>query len=549
LVWRGLVGVVALWLVLGAAPVRADLDATAERLRERAEEMRANGYLELGGSTLTSVDVLPALYEQRDFRAAWTSAAAVQQVVEAIRRSPEDGLEPQDYHLDAIARLLADGAGGRAAATEARTQLDLLLTDALARLVGHLYFGKVDPAAVNPGSNFGRDAGELQPIDALARAIERGNIMSLLDEARPKHPLYAQLRAALAGYRGIADRGGWPSVADGPKLGRGARGSRVAALRQRLAATGDVEEAEAKGITFDEAVEKGVRRFQRRHNLPADGVVGTGTLNALNVPVETRIDQIRINLERARWVLHEVQGEFLLVDVAGFKATYVRDGETRWQSRVQVGTPYRSTPTFKSAITYLVLNPTWTVPPTILGKDILPAARRNPGVIAERNLRLLDRDGRPVDPAQVDWSRYSAGNFPYLLRQDSGPRNALGRIKFMFPNRHMVYLHDTPNKSLFEKPERTFSSGCIRIERPLDLAELLLEGNPRWSRERLERAVGSKVTQTVFVPRPIPVLLLYWTVFFDEEGRIGFKKDIYDRDPAVLAALKEVIRFKARPIV
>jgi murein L,D-transpeptidase YcbB/YkuD len=535
-------------LAAGPSPALVQLDPVQEVLRERVEQIRLLGSVSVSDVATTSTELLPTFYERRDFRAAWTDRAAIDQLLVEVRGSREDGLEPADYHLAAIAGLLTE-ASRPGAPEHTRAHLDLLLTDALIRLAYHLSFGKVDPELLDPSWNVERDLGEGSPLEALTRAIANGDIHGLLQKARPAHPLYAQLRAGLARYREIAARGGWAPIPEGPKLEAGARGERVLALRRRLAVTDELPGDETSSPVFDAGLVKAVKAFQERHALAPDGVAGAGTLEALNVPVEARIDQIRVNLERARWVLHEVQGEFLLVDIAGFQAAYVRDGQTLWRSRVQVGTPYRMTPTFKSALSYLVLNPTWTVPPTILKKDILPAVRKDPAALQKKGLRVLDRDGQPVDPATVNWGRYTAANFPYLLRQDPGPKNALGRIKFMFPNAHSVYLHDTPNKRLFDRPERTFSSGCIRIERPVDLALLLLEGSPRWDRERLDQAIASGTTRTVSLPRRVPILLLYWTTLVDESGRIGFKKDIYDRDRAVLEGLKGEVRFRSNPIV
>ena len=209
----------------------------------------------------------------------------------------------------------------------------------------------------------------------------------------------------------------------------------------------------------------------------------------------------------------------------------------------------RMTPIFKSRITYLEVNPTWTVPPTILREDVLPAIRRDPHYLQEKNMRVIDRQGNPVDPAGIDWSRYRGSNFPYLIRQDPGPDNALGRIKFMFPNNHAVYLHDTPGKNLFSRTERTFSSGCIRIEDPYGFAVLLLGADPGWNRERVIAAVDSLKTRTIPLRSPVVVILLYWTVDVDDEGSVLFKQDIYNRDPPIIKALGKEFSFRKTPLI
>jgi murein L,D-transpeptidase YcbB/YkuD len=296
-------------------------------------------------------------------------------------------------------------------------------------------------------------------------------------------------------------------------------------------------------LAFDEDLETAVKHFQQRHGLTADGAVGPGTRAALNVSVSARIDQIRVNLERARWVMHEIQGEFVLVNAAGFDVSYFRDNEPIWTSKVIVGRPYRETPIFKSLITYVVLNPTWTIPPGILVKDKLPVIKRDPGYLTRNNIRVIDSAGREVSPHSVDWSRYSGSRLPpYQLRQDPGDDNALGLVKIMFPNPYLVYLHDTPSKSLFDKDERTFSSGCIRVEKAFELAELVLNDPVRWNRAAIDAAVATKKTQTVNLATPVPVLILYWTAQPRPDGQVIFRNDVYGRDPATLAALNGTFR-------
>jgi murein L,D-transpeptidase YcbB/YkuD len=353
----------------------------------------------------------------------------------------------------------------------------------------------------------------------------------------PRVFLYERFKAALAEYRALEAAGGWPTVPTGPTLRLGMTDERVAVLAARLAVTNDLtsEDAGAAGTFYDETIAAGVRRFQARHGLAADGAVGPATLAALRVPVAARIEQLRVNLERARWVFYDPESEFLVVNIAGFQLYHVRRGEIVWRTRVQVGRPYRQTPIFRAEMTYLVVNPTWTVPPGILRNDILPAVRRDSGYLAARNIDVFDQNGARVDPATVDWN--GRRSFPYRFVQRPGPDNALGRIKFMFPNEHAVYLHDTPSRDLFERDSRAFSSGCIRVENPFELSKLLL-GSAR-AEERFEALQKSGRTETVFLDKPMPVLLLYWTAEVDAEGRVSFFSDLYERDAGVAAALAE----------
>jgi len=279
-----------------------------------------------------------------------------------------------------------------------------------------------------------------------------------------------------------------------------------------------------------------VKRFQKRNGMVADGVPGPATFRAMNLPVERRIEQIRINMERCRWFMNDLEPTYIMVNIAEFSLRYVEHGRNRWGTRVIVGQPYRETPVFKADMQYIVFNPRWVVPPTILSKDVLPAIRKNSAYLSRKKLNILDRNGAVVSPASVNWSQYTGANFPYRLQQTAGDHGALGRIKFMLPNRHTVYLHDTPTKDLFEKSSRTFSSGCIRVENPQELARLVLQDSLKWSRERIQAAINSGKTATVYLPKRIPVFILYLTAFA-EGDEIVFLDDVYNRDSAVLKAL------------
>jgi len=408
-------------------------------------------------------------------------------------------------------------------------------------------FGKVDPEALDANWNFTREIPDFDPAATLQQVIDSKDLRAAIAEAKPAHALYAGLKTALARYRQIASAGGWRPVAAGPTLRAGDAGPRVAALRARLAASGDLEGA-ATGDAFDEALSAAVRRFQTRHGLGGDGIAGARTIEEMNVPVAARIDQLRVNLERARWLLHDIGEEFVAVNIAGFELYLIRDGQVAWHTPVQVGKPYRATPVFRSRITYLVLNPTWTVPPSILANDILPAQKRDRSTLKKKGLEVLDAKGNPVAAESIDWDRVTASRFPYLLRQGPGPNNALGRVKFMFPNDHAVYLHDTPSKSLFEKDERAFSSGCIRVQDPLQLAEILLGGQKGWSRADIDRTIATGKTTSVTLAKPVPVWLTYWTAWVDGDGAVDFRRDLYGRDAKVLAALGAGFKIRKRGV-
>jgi murein L,D-transpeptidase YcbB/YkuD len=532
-----------------ASPPPAAADSVQEAIRARMERLREGVGVRIGASDIASTVVVPRFYERRGFAAAW-SDGAVRDLLGAIVDSEADGLLPRDYHLEELLRLRSAIEAGPVPA-DVRADYEVLLTDAAVRLGYHLAFGKVDPEALDAKWNLARDMGPVDPADMLARALDEARVRAALDAHRPAHFFYHDLRRALADYRAIAARGGWPAVPDGPTLRPGDRDPRVAVLRERLAATGDLDPAATGGglDQFDDAVAEAVRAFQTRHGLEVDGAVGPVTRRELNVPVEARIAQMRINLERGRWVLHDLADTFIAVNIAGYTVYLVREGRVAWSGRAVVGQTARQTPVFRALMTYVVFNPTWTVPPGILRNDILPAVRRDPGYLASRRIRVLDRSGRPVDPATIDWHRVTAAGFPWVLEQEPGPHNALGRVKLMFPNPYMVYLHDTPQRELFERDVRAFSSGCIRVDDPLELTRLVLDDERSWNAEAIRAAVDRGTTRTVNLTRPVPVLVLYWTAWVGLDGRVQFRRDVYQRDAAVLAALEAEFRFRARAVI
>lgn len=526
---------------LAVAPSLA-ADEVSELLQARIDELLSTGELSCAGQDIVSGQLLADIYAQHEFQPLW-SAERTQQLIEMIAiGAPAEGLLARDYHYETLKQLLAAQQAKPDALT--RANLDILATDALIRIGYHQRFGKVDPSDLDPNVNFRR---ELWPDSDPASAVINAATSTepLLDIVRgffPRSYYYIGLRDQLLRHLQLQADGGWPAVTPGGTLRPGEVDPRIVEMRRRLVVTGDLPPgSDLQSNTYDETLEAAVRTFQGRHGLDADGIAGAKTFEALNVPVQTRIDQLRMSLERLRWIDQDVTDDFVAVNIPDYRVFLLRDRQIVWSARAQVGKPYRATPIFRGDIQYLELNPTWTVPPTILRKDILPRLKQDPGYVVNKNISVIDRDGRKVDPFNVDWSKYSRG-VPYTLRQEPGPNNALGRIKFIFPNEHFVFMHDTPSRSLFDRSERAFSSGCIRIDKPLELAELLLRDPDNWGQADLQAVLDSRRTQRVNLKPREPVLILYLTASLDRDGSIRFAKDIYDRDAKLLVALNGPVR-------
>ncbi len=495
--------------------------------------------------------MLPRAYQDRNYLPMWLDPPQgtdnAMTMAAAIGRSDEDGLAPLDYHLDVIYDLLVQVLKQSAKDDpppfdpELWADLDLILTDAFLLFGSHLAAGRVNPETLHSDWKIKPDAVDLSA--ALDRAVSSGDIATALTRLGPAHQGYTDLREALARLRGLKAAGGWPSVAVRETLHPGDRCSAIGDLRFRLVASGDANPPSRfdDPLYFDAALVSAVRRFQRNNGLPVDGIIGRETIAAMNITIEQRIRQVVLNLERWRWLPRDLGHRHIVVNTADFTLMAVENNQPLRQMRVVVGRPARRSPVFSADMTYLVVNPYWNVPTTIAVADMLPQLQRDAAYLSRKEIRVFENwqpDAPEIDPLTVKWRAYHADDFPFRLRQEPGPNNALGRVKFMFPNRFAVYLHDTPNHDLFDRWQRDFSSGCIRVEAPLALSEFVLAGDERWTREALATAIDRKVPVSIRLNDPVPVHLVYLTAWVDQAGTLHFRNDIYHRDLELDRALK-----------
>jgi murein L,D-transpeptidase YcbB/YkuD len=533
------------WLLAFTGAAYAQDKLVNDEIRERIERFRMSGRLVLAGEDIAGRDVLWRLYEDAAYAPLWTEARRRDDLVDLLGRAGEEGLLPRDYHYQALVSIKNEGAS----TPDAAADLDILLTDSLMRYIYHLYFGKVNPSDLDSNWNLSRRI-DRDPTALVAGAIASDDIRKYIADALDWAPYYENMKALLAEYRERAalEGGGYPAVPAGPTLRKGMRDPRVVKLRERLQASGqlDAEPADDPDY-FDAGLEQAVSRFQREAEIDVDGAVGAGTLAALNISLQSRIDQIRVNMERARWILRDIRDsdDFVLVNIADFNARLFRDKQQVWETRAQVGRTYRKSPVFRADMKYVQFNPTWTVPPGIFKRDILPKLKADAGTyLQEKNMKLVDNStGQEVDPSTIDWAAATPRNFRYQVVQQPGPDNALGQAKFIFPNPHFVFLHDTNHREHFDDKVRTFSSGCIRIEYPMEFAQLVLD-DPDWDDAAIQNVIDSGQTKTVYLNEPLPVMILYWTVNpVTEDGTPEFLPDVYDRDDRILRALEAPFRF------
>ncbi|MEQ9188130.1 MAG: L,D-transpeptidase family protein [Cryomorphaceae bacterium] len=502
-----------------------------EYLRRKVENVSL-GIVRIGSDRIQCAEAVPRFYQNRSFQQVWTNTSDAQKALAIIRKAPEHGLNPADYHSETLERLIALETW----TPLRRAEFELLMTDAYLLYTSHMISGKVNPQSIDAQWHVLRH--EMDPVQALETASQNGTIGSTLAHLAPNHPIYKSLMEALTQYKSIQESGGWTTVNPGETLKPGMKNPRVNDVRELLLATGDMQSGAVEDLsTYDDNLRQGVMRFQSRHGIDADGAIGVNTLAAMNVSAEERVAQIQANLERWRWLSQQLSEYHIRVNIADYSLKVIRGNQVERSHKVMVGKPVRSTPVFSSTMQYIVLNPTWTVPPTILNNDVLPAVRKDVEYLNTKGLQVLDNNGNALDPSTIDWNSPSVKSYTY--RQPAGKNNALGAVKFMFPNSFNIYLHDTPSKELFSKSERAFSSGCIRVENPLDLAKHLIKSDGFWTDDAIDIAVKSGKTQTIPIKEKPMVYLLYWTAWTSPDGLVQFRKDIYNRDRKLIEALNE----------
>jgi len=483
-------------------------------------------------------------YIARQFKPVWSSEQqllpTVATFIQLIDGIAGEGLDPErrTYHRKRIEALIAQGTTEQ---PQQLARLDLLLTDAFFALGHDLHYGMAYGADLNTSNEYANVPVDM--ADVLDQAVANRDIKTSLLSLTPQHPEYRRLTKALAYYRRLADEGGWSTnISDY---------SHEAAVRKRLIATGDlIEFASDSTLDEDEKLEAAVKRFQKRHGLKADGVVGPVTSSEMAVPLEKLIEKIKLNMEKWKWLPPHNRGPYIVVNIPGFELDVILANETVLQTRAIVGRRDRETPTFASKLNYLVFNPYWNVPETILNEDLIPKLQADPYYLATRRIKIFaagDRNGvHPIDPATIDWKHWQKTDVGrYVFRMEPGADNPLGYIKFIFPNNYDVYVHDTPSHSLFKNSNGTFSSGCIRIRKPLELAHYLLaRQEPDITYKDIMMRILSGERKWVLLKDPLDIYITYQTARVGEDGLMYFYEDIYGYDRKLARFLSKSDSYK-----
>lgn len=525
---------------LGASPAAAQFLEGGNPLQQRLQGVSVPLQLPATAEPLFQAAALATFYERHAYQPVWTIGAylrpAATELLDVIAATADEGLDPGNYHAEALDVLRRQFL--LAPSSQVAIDIELLLSDAFLQVARDLHQGRSAPASGGGREPSFGDSRELVPL--LDRALVGGQVRATLQSLLPTHPDYAALRTALKRYRKIAESGGWPRIPAGAVLRRGSVGQGVPLLRQRLFSEGELPPDALGGERFDMKLEAAVRSFQRSHGLAVNGVVGLKTRTALNVPAAERAKQLAVNLERRRWLPRDYSGRALLVNIPGFTLQLWEEKRVSLEMRVIVGRQARQTPNFSSTITAVVLNPQWDVPRSIAVKDLLPLVQSDVGYLARRGFHVYAagrRDEEELDPATIDWQSLGRNNFPYHLVQEPGPYNALGRLKFIVPNDERIYLHDTPSQSLFAATTPAFSSGCIRVAKPRELALRLLSGTSYANVAELTAALDEGGGRVVHLPEPMPIHIVYWTAWVEDHGDVQFRPDLYQRDSLLSDAL------------
>jgi murein L,D-transpeptidase YcbB/YkuD len=554
----------------GAPPVMRSIDR--EEIVPQIEKLFAMPRFR---ASLRHDDTLLQRYAMHSFNPLWVQEESFPSRVTALlrylMRSDEHGLDPRWYHVPElqalIDRILTDGRSD-SDHSEALARIELLLSDGLLSYSSHLRYGIVDPRRVDANYHLPvRRPGLREFLEPL----ETRNILSFLRNIQPDAPRYRRLQSAYAGFRDIKRLYRWPHI---PKLSVekivvGDASPTLPALMQRLMLTGELFGSSQSPLpgtvqvvdlalqaytldslrllrlgafVYDSTLAKAVMRYQKRHGLLIDGVVGARTVARMNRGVDVYTDQIRVNLERFRWMKYPDKSRYIIVNIPEYWLYAFEGGKTEADMSVCVGQPHLPTPQITGEFTHCIVNPYWYVPWSIASKEIYYSAKKDSNYLRKGRYKVF-QGGQQIDASTIKWDEHTAHSMPFRFQQDPGRGNALGAIKFMFRNDFSIYLHDTPQQWAFKRAVRAVSHGCVRIQQPMHFARFLLEGTPGWDVPRLQQVIWSRAqSKHVFLKQRTPLYIDYYTAWVDSAGVLQFRDDVYGKDAPIVRIFNSLTR-------
>ncbi len=504
----------------------AEQSSANENLRIKVENLSVSNKLS-NKYIIYCVPSLEEAYLQNEFDLFWKNKVQIDQFITILSEVSNDGLIADDYHYSELLALR------KSQGKSSEIDFEIMLSDAFLLYSSHLINGKLNPKNIDPEWHVIKT--EINPVPFLFE-IKSVSLESIIEQISPLNENYHLFKKELKRLKSMTKFPSPNRIEKGVILKEGMIDDRIISVRRQLHYLNYLEQNDQSN-SYDKPLLAAIIQFQEDNGLEAKGVIGNLTIDALNVTVADKIEIVKANMERMRWLPRKMPEYYLYVNIADYSLELVRNDKIVKKHKVIVGKTARKTPVFSAKLNYLVINPTWTVPPTILKNDVIPESRRSIDYLAGKNIGIYDSKGDKIDPSIIDWNGKAV--YGYTFRQAAGPSNALGAVKFIFPNKYDVYLHDTPSKELFDRSERAFSSGCVRVQDPLSLAEVLLNDQKQYSLSKIQELVKIGVTKTIILQEKPDVFLIYQTAWGMTDGKIAYRKDIYERDKALINALKE----------
>lgn len=477
-------------------------------------------------------DSVRAFYNNRDNTLAWSNPGFRNSLIDTLKNAEAQGLFYNDYHGRELEKILENP---KDLDPQEFIRLDYLLTDAFFKFGNHVLNGKINPK--NLPKTWDLPKNKRNQVKLLNQAVDKTNLEIALSQLRPTHPIYQGLIAASKEYQKLKnDLSGFEAIEKGKLIKPAMQDPRLLKIQVRLKALGYLKPGDTLSNYYSETLQEAIKQFQQENGLMVDGIIGNKSIGMLNQGFDKRAEQILVNLERWRWFPRDLGSHYILINIASFQLQVVRENQTIRTHKIIVGRESRKTPIFSDEIKFLDFNPSWYIPPTIKNKDVIPAARRNPSYLANKNIDVYDHLGQRLNPFRLDWSGSAVRSYQY--KQEPGPTNPLGDVKISFPNRYIIYLHDTPSKYLFERNSRANSSGCIRVENAVDLAKYLLGDLKEFPSEEIDKIIDLGTTRRIYMNQKVKVHIFYWTAW-RENGNTRFTDDIYNYDKTTYNALKK----------